>query len=336
MVVGLGDVAFPLTEKSSGKRMAKMSDRTGQWVQDMIAVQEEVIDDQEVEASRTSLPSIFAPLLPIPLEIQWEYVEQLQEEETMRHLSGLAVYDSSYLPAIFDRYPKLHTLPRLSLEDPASPHALLRAVSFGIDLFTIPFITSATDAGIALDFAFPPPMPRNNEEGRQSLGIDMWSSSHATDLSPLVSSCKCYTCTKHHRAYIQHLLTAKEMLGWVLLQIHNHAILDAFFASIRSSISRSTFDADVDAFTRFYEPQLPAKTGQGPRVRGYQYKSEKGQRKVNPSAYRMLDEGKEVLAEGASSGAATPADVTRGAEEGDELLERQGFAEFIDSNTAKN
>ena len=82
------------------------------------------------------------------------------------------------------------------------------------------------------------------------------------------------------------------MLGWVLIQIHNHAVLATFFASIRTSIEAGTFDADVAAFEAFYEPQLPSKTGQGPRQRGYQFGSKehaKSERK-NPKAFRKFDE----------------------------------------------
>ena len=119
----------------------------------------------------------------------------------------------------------------------------------------------------------------------------MWHTEHATSVSPLTPTCTCYACTKHHRAYIQHLLSAKEMLGWALIQFHNHSILDAFFAGIRTSIQNGTFDKDVADFSAFYEPQLPAKTGQGPRVRGYQYGSQENAKpnKKNPKAYRPLN-----------------------------------------------
>lgn len=102
----------------------------------------------------------------------------------------------------------------------------------------------------------------------------MWSSLHATSVIPLTTSCTCYTCTDHQRAYVQHLLSAKEMLGWVLLQIHNHHVLSEFFAAIRESIKNSTFEVDCAEFSKIYEPELPAKSGQGPRVRGYHFKSE--------------------------------------------------------------
>jgi queuine tRNA-ribosyltransferase len=124
----------------------------------------------------------------------------------------------------------------------------------------------------------------------------MWSGDHAQSVTPLSIDCICYACTKHHRAFLQHLLSAKEMLGWVLIQLHNHAILTAFFAGIRASIQAGTFDTDVANFEAYYEPALPAKTGQGPRVRGYQFKSESHAKreKKNPKAFKKYGE-EEIL-----------------------------------------
>jgi queuine tRNA-ribosyltransferase len=84
------------------------------------------------------------------------------------------------------------------------------------------------------------------------------------------------------------------MLGWALIQIHNHAILSGFFAGIRASIEADTFDADVAAFERYYESALPEKTGQGPRVRGYQFRSEEHAKpeKKNQKVFTKYDEEK--------------------------------------------
>jgi queuine tRNA-ribosyltransferase subunit QTRTD1 len=160
-----------------------------------------------------------------------------------------------------------------------------------MDIFTIPFIGFATDAGIALTFQFPQPLPESRSTGSTPvpLGIDMWDTTHAISLLPLSKSCSCYTCTSHHRAYIQHLLSAKEMLGWTLLQIHNHHILSEFFTDIQDSIRKGSFDADVDVFARSYESELPEKSGQGPRARGYHFKSEgPGEAKKNRPAWGNL------------------------------------------------
>lgn len=281
IVVGLADIPFG-QETVGLKRKDKMSDRTEVWTRDIIAKR------NGIEKGEPRY-SIFAPILPIDQDLQSWYLEHLLDD-MVDDISGVAIYDAYLL----DDLPEaLYHLPRLSFHIPAGPHELLRQISLGMDLFTIPFISNATDAGIALDFTFPAPQKQDSvtSNSRQSLGVDMWLASHAESATPLTSGCTCYACTKHHTAYIQHLLSAKEMLGWVLIQLHNHAILDSFFSGVRASIENCTFEQDVAAFEAFYEPSLPEKTGQGPRVRGYQHSGSehKHMAKKNPKAFRNFE-----------------------------------------------
>lgn len=44
---------------------------------------------------------------------------------------------------------------------------------------------------------------------------------YKTDNEPLNKYCPCYTCKNHSRAYINHLLKEKEMMGGILLSLHN-------------------------------------------------------------------------------------------------------------------
>ncbi len=256
IVVGMGDVV-QLGQKSGLKRIDKMGDRTLNWAKELM---ESLSIEQESKPQHTK-PAIFAPILPIEYGQQSYYIEQLRDE-MRQNISGLAFYDMSSvveLPSDFS------SLPRLSLDEPDSPHKLLYEISLGVDILTVPFIGAATDAGIALDFAFSSTNPGGDGTPPLPLGIDMWSSVHATALLPLRPNCKCYTCTRHHRAYIQHLLAAKEMLAWVLLQIHNYHVMDEFFARVRQSIAECTFEEDRMTFEAVYEKELPEKTGQGPR-----------------------------------------------------------------------
>lgn len=270
IVVGMADVASG--RETGRKRIEKMGDRTSLWTQAMAdgcsAEPEEDADGQVVSNApdggrkKVSRTAIFAPILPIERGEQSYYLDQL-EENMIEDISGLAIYDSSVTTDLPERF---INLPRLSLDEPPNPHAVLREISLGIDMFVIPFVGEATDAGISLDFSFPSSSDVSLERPTpRPLGINMWDKEHAKDNSPLRASCECYACRKHHRAYIQHLLSAKEMLGWVLLQIHNLATMDEFFSSVRSSIARGTFDADIRTFERIYERELPEQTGQGPR-----------------------------------------------------------------------
>ncbi|CAG8956246.1 hypothetical protein HYFRA_00003626 [Hymenoscyphus fraxineus] len=275
IIIGLADV--PHGTVPGVKRIGKMGDRTEGWLTELLA-------------SEHTKSAVFAPILPIEYHSQFEYLNNL--DEFADKIRGLAFYDSNLLPDI-PATTAVAQLPRLSLDEPSSPHEILRQISLGMDIFTIPFIGFATDAGIALDFQFPSPskssevVSTGNGSTTKSLGVDMWSTEHSTSLDPLSVSCECYACTTHHRSFIQHLLSAKEMLGWALLQIHNHYVLSKFFSSIREGIGRGTFEADCETFARYYETKLPEKSGQGPRVRGYQFKTEgPGERKKNQPGWR--------------------------------------------------
>ncbi|KAF2153349.1 tRNA-guanine transglycosylase [Myriangium duriaei CBS 260.36] len=288
IVVGMADIPFG-AEKYSQKRSEAMTDRTTHWISRQISALTSAVTPQ-------TRPAFFVPILPLPAETQRWYLEDLCGD-LHPSLSGLAIYDPSNLPTL---PAPLQQLPRLAFTNPATPVDLLRQISLGIDVFTVPFIGAATDAGIALDFRFP--APAHDDAALRPLGIDMWLEEHATDVTPLSEGCTCYACTDHHRAFLRHLLVAKEMLGWVLLQIHNHHVLDEFFAGVRRSVEDGRFDEDVAGFERVYESLLPAKTGQGPRVRGYQYRSQgPGESKRNPAGFKTLDDAAEKVAESAGN-----------------------------------
>lgn len=261
VVVGLADLV--LGQKPGVKRREKMVDRTHAYTRDATRQLYETEDGAESDLKKTLY---FAPVLPLENTQQTLYLGDLGDE-LREHISGLALYESSSLSVVPE---ELGDLPRLSFSEPKTPQEVLRDIALGADLLTIPFIGGMSDGGIALDFVFPPKKEEHKEDQqdepkRKALGIDLWSPSYATDLSPLVQGCECYACTKHHRAYLRHLLSAREMLAWTLLQIHNYHTMDRFFAAVRESIANGTFEESVEAFERTYESSLPQQTGQGPR-----------------------------------------------------------------------
>ncbi len=64
------------------------------------------------------------------------------------------------------------------------------------------------------------------------------------DLAPLDADCTCYTCQHFTRAYLCHLIRAKEVLGYTLLAIHNVAELMTYTRKMREAILNGTFAAD--------------------------------------------------------------------------------------------
>lgn len=257
IVVGLADLVYG--QPPGVKRRVKMVDRTHAFTMD--ATEELYGEDAEEERERCK-SAYFAPVLPLENTQQSIYLEEL-EEEMRPYLSGLALYETASLSIVPE---SLGELPRLLLSAPSNPQDLLRQVSLGADMLTIPFLGAASDAGLAFTFRFPALASSNTTTaGPLPLAMDLRSPGLATDTSPLIEGCQCYACQSHHRAYINHLLSAKEMLSWTLLQLHNYHTIDLFFSDIRASIQRNTFEQDIQTFERTYEAQFPETRGEGPR-----------------------------------------------------------------------
>lgn len=282
------DIAIPLADLNftystpSSKRAVRMAERSEDW---MVNLLEKWSPDQLQELK----VSVFAPTLPVPYPTQWAYLDRLSE--LADRISGLAIYDTDILPDLKD-YPALEPLPRLSLTLVTTPHHILRHVSLGADILLAPFINAASDSGVAFTFTFPPPVVDDTPSPVLPLAVDLSSSEFQTSLDPLSKGCTCYTCTKHHRAYINHLLNAREMLAWTLLQIHNHHTMNDFFAGIRASLATepSRFQDGCRQFSRVYVSELPIGKGERPRVRGYHAKSEGHDEKRNRPGWGKLEE----------------------------------------------
>jgi queuine tRNA-ribosyltransferase len=79
---------------------------------------------------------------------------------------------------------------------------------------------------------------------------------YATDEKPIHENCGCYACRNFSRGYIRHLLNTEEMLGPILVSMHNTYFFIHFVASIRKSILSGTFaDFKKDFLNRFDSEQ---------------------------------------------------------------------------------
>jgi queuine tRNA-ribosyltransferase len=84
---------------------------------------------------------------------------------------------------------------------------------------------------------------------------DRWNLKNAQfkeDFQPLDEHCPCYTCQNFSRAYLHHLIKAKEMLAFMLLSLHNVTELIQFTVRIRESILGDRF---VEEFGEWLEPE---------------------------------------------------------------------------------
>ncbi|KAF7382191.1 hypothetical protein HZH66_013623 [Vespula vulgaris] len=117
-----------------------------------------------------------------------------------------------------------------------NPLVILELINLGIDIFdsTYPYII--TDRSEALIF-----LCDHNSCKNTSYILTISQKRYADDFSPICQYCQCLTCKNHTRAYLHHLHVTKELLGMVLLMIHNtHHYLE-FFNAIRQSIKDNTF-----------------------------------------------------------------------------------------------
>ncbi|KAL4157726.1 hypothetical protein PRNP1_003511 [Phytophthora ramorum] len=142
------------------------------------------------------------------------------------------------------------------------PLDVLDAVNRGIDAFVSPYPASVTKAGSALVFWTSDDedgisaSERNAERERSGGVLHLRESRYATDFGPLVAGCDCFACQKYTRAYIHHLLNVREMLGDILLYLHNLQHYYRFFREIRTAIDTDSFAAFHAEFASKFEEKL--------------------------------------------------------------------------------
>lgn len=108
----------------------------------------------------------------------------------------LAPLASQYMPKDKPRY----------LMGVGNPTTLLRAISYGVDMFDCVLPTRTGRTGTAF-----------SSEGR----LNMRNAKFKRDFTPLDHACTCPVCQKYTRAYLHHLIGQKEMLGSTLVSMHN-------------------------------------------------------------------------------------------------------------------
>lgn len=110
-----------------------------------------------------------------------------------------------------------------------TPVDLIESVARGIDLF---------------DCVMPTRNGRNGLAFTDSGSIKLRNAVHREDTSPLQESCPCIAC-RHSRGYLRHLFHAKEMLGPILLSIHNLTYYQQVMSETRAAIEQNRFNQYV-------------------------------------------------------------------------------------------
>jgi queuine tRNA-ribosyltransferase len=103
------------------------------------------------------------------------------------------------------------------------PENILEAIERGIDMFDCVMPTRNARRGFLFSWNGP---------------IRIKNSMYRNDFRPLDENCNCYACKNHSRAYIRHLLSTHEFLGFELTSVHNiHFYLELVRAAREQIIS---------------------------------------------------------------------------------------------------
>ena len=131
-----------------------------------------------------------------------------------------------------------------------SPEDLVNGVLRGIDVF---------------DCVLPTRLARHNAAMTRSGRLNLLNAAFTRDPLPIDKNCTCYTCRNFSRAYLRHLIAAREMLSATLLSIHNLHTLLALMADLRQAIlagNLAEFAADFFAARQDSNPEPDSNTPQ--------------------------------------------------------------------------
>ncbi|MFA4854090.1 MAG: tRNA guanosine(34) transglycosylase Tgt [Candidatus Omnitrophota bacterium] len=120
-------------------------------------------------------------------------------------------------------------------------------------------IVEAVDRGVDMfDCVIPTRYGRNGTAFTSSGKMIIRNSPYAEDFRPLDEKCSCYVCKNFSRAYLRHLFNAKEMLGLVLLSLHNVYFFLDLMRGIRQAIKEDRFSQFKQMFLSGYNNQICA------------------------------------------------------------------------------
>ena len=124
------------------------------------------------------------------------------------------------------------TVPYLPQDKPTylmgvgTPANILEAVDRGIDFF---------------DCVYPSRNGRHGHVYTKFGKINLFNAQYEKDDRPIEEGCQCPTCRRYSRAYVRHLLKAKEMLGMRLCVLHNLYFYNHLMEEIRGAIDEHRY-----------------------------------------------------------------------------------------------
>ena len=162
-------------------------------------------------------------------DIRIEHAKRISEMDLDGYaIGGLAVGESHE-----DMYRIIEaTVPYLPKNKPTylmgvgTPANILEAVERGVDFF---------------DCVYPSRNGRHGHVYTNHGKINLFNAKYETDDRPIEEGCGCPACQKYSRAYIRHLLKAKEMLGMRFCVLHNLYFYNNMMSEIREAIEQGRY-----------------------------------------------------------------------------------------------
>jgi len=134
-----------------------------------------------------------------------------------------------------------------------TPEDLVDGIARGVDIF---------------DCVLPTRLARHNAAFSSEGRLNLMNAVYARDPRPIDDNCQCYTCQTFTRAYLRHLIVAKELLAGTLLSIHNLHALIQLVTEIRTSILDGTFEGKIPAWLTSWQGNAErVKTRHEPELR---------------------------------------------------------------------
>ena len=145
-------------------------------------------------------------------------------------VGGLAVGESHeemyrILDAVVPHLPENKPTYLMGVGTPAN---ILEAVDRGVDFF---------------DCVYPSRNGRHGHVYTNHGKMNLFNAKYELDDRPIEEGCNCPACRSYSRAYIRHLLKAKEMLGMRLCVLHNLHFYNTMMEEIRDAIDAGEFQA---------------------------------------------------------------------------------------------
>ena len=162
-------------------------------------------------------------------DIRIEHAKRISELNLPGYaIGGLAVGETH--EEMYEMLEK--TIPYLPSDKPVylmgvgTPANILEAVERGVDFF---------------DCVYPSRNARHAHLYTNFGKINLLNARYEKDENPIEPGCGCPTCQRYSRAYIRHLLKAKEMLGMRLCVLHNLYFYNKLTEEIREALDKGEF-----------------------------------------------------------------------------------------------